>query len=55
MTALAKRWPVCGAGHDLRMILAYLKAFLLRLMALLLLIVCITTPGAYAPDMVVAA
>ena len=46
---------LCGAGHNLRMILAYLRAFLLRLMTLLVLIFGITTPGAYAPDRVVAA
>jgi IS5 family transposase len=46
---------LCGTGHNLRMILAYLRALLLHLMALLLLIVGITTPDACAPDMVVAA
>lgn len=46
---------LCAAGHNLRMILAYLRALLMHLMNLLLLIVGITTPDASAPDMVIAA
>lgn len=46
---------LCGAGHNLRMVLACLRALLLRLTALLVLVVAIAAPDVSTPDMVRAA